>query len=138
MRERWRVGRLVPRRRRSMFLLLLGTMFVVSGASLAAFPDPDRLLAHVLPGWWIMVPYVTAGGVAVVTAFVHDTRERFGFMALFLMASIQACTSAISGVIYDSDRAFSRVAPWGLTLLIILLVSGWKEEDRDPDDDGGD
>lgn len=127
-------------RRRSLFLLLLGTMYIVAGVSLALFPDPDRLIADVFPGWWITLPYGLTGATAIVSAFSRDPRERFGFTALFLLGAIQTATSAVSGVIYDSDRAFSRVAPWGLTVLIILLVSGWKEDNAPAPGDpaGGD
>lgn len=130
--------------RRGTVLLILGLMWVLIGFYVATGSDehsPYYMLSHASAfravGWWV------TGVVAIVAAPMAQGRDRWGFLALYLMAAYRFAAQGAGFVDYLDDahggpsdaKSILGCILWGSMLALIVVVSGWRESDdsKDPE-----
>ena len=121
--------------RRGAFLLCFGTVWSLIGYGQITAPQPDqrglKLLTDVLPlsvwGWC----WMTAGLVAIVSAWLRQGWDWPGFLALPLMVVPWFFAYLLAwwplGVF---PRGWIAAALYGALAIGILVVAGWREPPR--------
>lgn len=117
--------RYLPVTRRSAFLILFGSAYVIIGLPyLGSEPhDSLRAISQVVPVWVIGALWIGCGLVAIVTGFTR-WHKIAGFGALVMMASLWACISVISWRVGDSDDGLLNAVWIAFLAAGIHLVAG--------------
>ena len=115
-------------RRRSMFLVLIGLIYVVHGFSLILDPLGDLYITNVLPGAVPGLAWAVGGAGAVIAGMLPPrTWEPVGFTSLYIVSGAWCVMSVVSGVLNNADGAFRRATIWLIVIVMIMLVAGWRE-----------
>ncbi|MFD5425200.1 hypothetical protein [Streptomyces sp. NPDC127084] len=97
-------------------------------------PQPDRrglkLLLDIAPltvwGWL----WVTAGLIAIASAWLPEGADWPGFLALPLMVLPWMTSYLASWLLGDFDRGWVAALVWGAIAIPVLVVAGWRESPR--------
>lgn len=120
--------------RRGAFLLSFGTVWGLIGYGQITAPQPDQRGLHLLLdrvplevwGWL----WITSGLVAIVSAFLRQGSDRFGFAALCLILApwiISYLYAWLQGIF---PRGWIASALYGALAIGIMVVVGWSEPPR--------
>jgi hypothetical protein len=120
--------------RRGAFLLCFGTVWGLIGYGQITAPPPDqrglRLLTDVLPlqvwGWC----WLTAGLVAIVSAWVKQGWDWPGFLALPLIVMPWVISYFVAWLQGIFPRGWIASALYGALAIGIFVVAGWREPPR--------
>ncbi len=129
--------------RRGGVLLILGAAWILQGVSISALGDRvysvDAALLHLaIPAPIRVGAWVGTGVLAVLGATVNRPRwERWGYMALVVMPLERAASFGWSWVVWllpPTDNGYERgwvsALTWIVTVLLIIVISGWEEPRR--------
>lgn len=128
--------------RRGGVLFVLGLVFLIIGLKsiLAPAEDDGRFILYT----FLPVPirgalWIIPATLAIFSSFRRGSgRDGLGFMALVIPATVVAFSYVWSFVGYlfgatDWPLGWSSAAIWISILLLVLLVSGWREPDPIPE-----
>ena len=126
--------------RRGLALVTFSLVFAVTGLAALLEPTQDEgryILYTLLPVPIRVVLWFVPAALGLWAAFRGTGRDAIGFGALVIPAFIVAFSYAWSAVYYvagltDYSLGWTGCARWVLVLALILIVSGWKEEDETP------
>ncbi|WP_406418463.1 hypothetical protein [Streptomyces sp. NBC_01614] len=127
-----RLGRALGRR--GAFLLSFGMVWGLIGYGQLVSPQPDqrglKLLLNRVPlevwGWL----WIAAGLVAVVSAFLPQGSDRFGYAALYLMVTPWIVSYLVAWAQGNFPRGWVASALYGGLAIGIMVVAGWGEPPR--------
>ena len=127
-----RLGRALGRR--GAFLLSFGMVWGLIGYGQLVSPQPDqrglKLLLNRVPlevwGWL----WITAGAVAILSAFLRQGSDRFGFFALSLMVTPWIVSYLVAWGQGAFPRGWIASALYGGLAIGIMVVAGWGEPPR--------
>lgn len=127
-----RLGRALGRR--GAFLLSIGMVWGLIGYGQLVSPQPDqrglKLLLNRVPlevwGWL----WITAGVVAILSAFLRQGSDRFGFAALSLMVTPWIVSYLVAWGQGTFPRGWIASALYGGLAIGIMVVAGWSEPPR--------
>lgn len=122
-----------PGTRRGLCLWLFAISFMIIGYANYVgtdLPDPtENSLAFALsvaPAWFWGWCMVTAGTAAVVSAYCHFGRDRYGFTLLATFCGVWALGYLCGFLFYDAGlRAVSGSVIWFLFTGILALIAGF-------------
>lgn len=120
--------------RRGAFLLAIGMVWGLIGYGQVSSPPPDqrglRLLLDRVPlevwGWL----WITAGLIAMVSAFLPQGSDRFGFLSLSLMVTPWIISYLVAWWQGTFPRGWIAAALYGGLAIGIMVVAGWGEPPR--------
>lgn len=120
--------------RRGAFLLCFGTVWALIGYGQITAPQADKRGLHLLLdrvpldvwGWL----WITAGLVAVVSAFLRQGSDRFGFFALTLIVMPWIISYLVAWLQGIFPRGWVVSALYGALAIGIVVVAGWGEPPR--------
>jgi len=126
--------------RRGLALVAFSLVFAITGLAALLEPAQDDgryILYTYLPVPIRAVLWFVPAALGLWAAFRGNGRDAIGFAALVVPASIVAFSYAWSVVGYlagltDYTLGWTGCARWVLILVLILIVSGWKEADEPP------
>ncbi|MFD7609731.1 hypothetical protein [Streptomyces sp. NPDC059828] len=109
-------------------------MWSAIGYGQIAFPQPDqrglKLLLDLAPlavwGWL----WVTAGLIAVVSAFLPQGVDWLGFLSLPAIVLPWMLSYLASWALGIFDRGWIAALVWGAIAVPVLVVAGWREPPR--------
>lgn len=121
--------------RRGAILCLKGTIAVLYGYGQLIEPIPDkrglRLLLHLMPSHGWAIAWLTAGGIALLCAFLGEGRDWPGFTAVWLISVPWSLSYLASWwPLGDNSRGWITAAIFGAFGLVCLVVVGWREPGR--------
>lgn len=127
-----RLGRALGRR--GAFLLSFGMVWALIGYGQVTAPPPDqrglKLLVDRVPlevwGWL----WLTAGLVAIVSAFLPQGVDRFGFVALAMIVLPWVISYLYAWLEGTFPRGWIAAALYGGLAIGIMVVAGWGEPPR--------
>jgi hypothetical protein len=127
-----RLGRLLGRR--GAFLLAFGTVWGLIGYGQISAPQPDQRGLHLLLdrvplevwGWL----WITAGLVAITSAFLPQGSDRYGFLALPVCVTPWIASYLAAWWQGTFPRGWIAAALYGGLAIGILVVAGWVEPAR--------
>lgn len=127
--------------KRGTVLLILGVLWIFQGANaIGGPPSPTYLLlsgyGEVRGAVWIIT-----GLIAIIAAPMPQGRDKWGFLALYLMAAYRFVAYGIGVVDWLDDahggpgdpRSTVGALSWLIILALIVVIAGWRE----PGDDKG-
>lgn len=132
--------------RRGGVLLTIGVAWTLQGVSIGVVGDPawpdDAALLHLAVPVPIRISlWVGTGVLAILGATVNRPRwERWGYMALVLMPMERAASFTWAWVTWliatdvGYERGWVAALSWAVTVLLIVIISGWEEPRRVLDD----
>lgn len=120
--------------RRGAFLLAFGMVWTLIGYGQISAPQPDQRGLHLLLdrvplvvwGWL----WITAGAVAIVSAFLPQGSDRFGFLALSLIVTPWIFSYLVAWWQGGFPRGWIASALYGGLAVGIMVVAGWAEPPR--------
>src|SRR5262249_52293146 len=120
--------------RRGAFLLAFGMVWGLIGYGQISSPPPDQRGLHLLLdrvplqvwGWL----WITAGVVAIVSAWMPQGADRFGFLALSLMVLPWVLSYLFAWWQGIFPRGWIAAALYGGLAIGIMVVAGWSEPPR--------
>lgn len=131
-----RAARRLARRlgRRGAFLVCFGMVWGLIGYGQVTSPPPDqrglKLLVDRVPlevwGWL----WIAAGVVAILSAFLPQGSDRFGFVALALMVTPWVVSYFVAWGQGHFARGWIVSALYGGLAVGIMVVAGWGEPPR--------
>lgn len=127
-----RLGRTLGRR--GAFLLSFGMVWGLIGYGQVTSPQPDQRGLHLLLdrvplvvwGWL----WITAGLVAIVSAFLPQGSDRFGFFALSLIVLPWLISYFMAWLQGTFPRGWIAAALYSGLAVGIMVVAGWGEPPR--------
>ncbi|WP_406170390.1 hypothetical protein OIE52_39460 [Streptomyces canus] len=120
--------------RRGAILLSYGTVWALYGYGQLISPPAAQpgltlalqMLSITVWGWlWIVT-----GVLAVVSAFVPQGVDWFGFVALVLIVLPWTLSYLVSWLQGDFPRGWVAAAVWGAIAVPVIVVAGWREAPR--------
>lgn len=120
--------------RRGAFLLSFGAVWALIGYGQITSPPPDQRGLHLLTdrvplevwGWL----WVTAGVVAILSAFLPQGSDRFGFLALAMIVTPWIISYLYAWWQGTFGRGWIAAALYGGLAIGIMVVAGWGEPPR--------
>ncbi len=120
--------------RRGAFLLSFGTVWGLIGYGQISSPPPDQRGLHLLLdrvplevwGWL----WITAGAVAILSAWMRQGSDRFGFFALSLIVTPWIISYLVAWWQGTFPRGWIVSALYGGLAIGIMVVAGWGEPPR--------
>jgi hypothetical protein len=117
--------------RRGAFLIAFGTVWGLIGYGQISAPPPDQRGLHLLLdrvplnvwGWL----WITAGVVAIVSAWLPQGSDRFGFLALSLIVLPWVISYLVAWWQGGFPRGWIAGALYGGLAIGIMVVAGWGE-----------
>lgn len=127
-----RLGSLLGRR--GAFLIAFGAVWTLIGYGQISAPPPDQRGLHLLLdrvplevwGWL----WITAGVVAIASAFLPQGSDRFAFLALPLIVTPWVVSYLVAWWQGTFPRGWIAAALYGGLAIGILVVAGWREPPR--------
>jgi len=123
--------------RRGTVLALLGVVWVFMGISVLVAPESPTYLLLTVASLPRGILWIVTGVVAIMCASAPQGRDAIGFLSLYLMAWYKVLAYALGAYFWvitggeDGDlRGTIGAAAWLTILLLILIVSGWRETDE--------
>ncbi|KUN99476.1 hypothetical protein [Streptomyces resistomycificus] len=120
--------------RRGAILLSYGTVWALYGYGQLISPPAAQpgltlalqMLSITVWGWlWLVT-----GVLAVVSAFVPQGVDWFGFVALVLIVLPWTLSYLVSWLQGDFSRGWVAAAVWGAIAVPVIVVAGWREAPR--------
>jgi hypothetical protein len=120
--------------RRGAFLLSFGTVWALIGYGQISSPQPDQRGLHLLLdrvplvvwGWL----WITAGLVAIASAWLRQGSDRFGFFALSLIVTPWLISYLVAWLQGTFPRGWIASALYAGLAIGIMVVAGWGEPPR--------
>lgn len=119
--------------RRGAILLSYGTVWSLYGyAQLTPQTEQPGLGLALqmlpLPVWGCL--WIAAGVLALVSAFLPQGVDWFGFVALVLIVLPWTSSYLASWLLGDFPRGWVAAAVWGAIAVPVIVVAGWREAPR--------
>ena len=117
--------------RRGAILLSYGTVWALYGygqliSPPAAQPGLTLALQMLSITVWAWL-WIVTGVLAVVSAFVPQGVDWFGFVALVLIVLPWMTSYLASWALGDFPRGWVAAAVWGVIAVPVIVVAGWRE-----------